>query len=119
MAAPDENDFVKGALVDLGLTVSRTPVTTIQDNVTGEKIQTDGTPADITAVFLKRSQFYKLGKEGLVEEGDAIMLCDKDQTLSKNDKITYGGETYRVDTIITRHFGSNDMFKKAILYLIS
>ena len=119
MATPTESDFTSGPLADFGVTVSRTPVTVTVNNVSGHKEYSDGTPANITVVFENANQKYSFNKGGLTEGADARMFIDKDQTINKNDKITYNNDVFRVDTISTRYFNGNAMYKLVLLFLIA
>jgi hypothetical protein len=113
-----ESDFTNNALSDFGMTVVRTPRTKNISNTTGSPTYTNGTNEDITVVFTKRVTGYQWDKEGLVEQGDAFMMVDKDQTINKEDLITVDGETFRVDTVILRTPGGLDMFKSCVLFLV-
>ncbi|MCF7861202.1 hypothetical protein K9M79_03065 [Candidatus Woesearchaeota archaeon] len=113
-----EADFTDNALADLGQTVSRTPITVVLDNESGAPTFTTGTPANITAIFTKRNQNYDWAKEGLFDGGDAFMQFDKDQAMNKDDRITFNGEKFRVDNIVTRQAGGNGLFKSCNLFLI-
>ena len=105
-------------LTDLGISVSRTAVTKTINNMTGDEILTDGTPADINGIFHKNSQAFTQRKEGLVEVGDVSLWVAEDQTINPNlDKIAYGGENYRVKQV--RLIGeTSNVFKECVLYLI-
>lgn len=113
-----ESDFTDNALFDLGQTVNRTPRTKTTSNSTGSPTYTDGTPADIQAIFTHRGQDFDWAKEGLFEGGDAFMQVDKDQALNKEDIILVAGKKYRVDTIIGRQAGGLAMFKSCNLFLV-
>jgi hypothetical protein len=113
-----ESDFTNGPINDLGVSVTYTPVTVVENNITGEKETTDGTSSTITVVFENTNQKYSLDKAGLTEGANARMFCDKDQSISRNDKITHQSNTYRVETVSTRRFGSNAIFKTVLLYLV-
>lgn len=111
-------DFTNGPLADHGQTASRTPVTTIVDNITGHNIYTDGTPENITVVFENENQKYSFVEAGLTEGADARMFCLPSVTINKEDKITLNGKTYRVDSLRDKYFGSNSIFKTVLLFQI-
>ncbi len=87
--------------------ITRTPVTKVVSNTTGDETLSDGTPADINAVFYKKDQVKDMGKWGqLVQNADAVVLTQPGVTLNIEDKITFDGETFRVDTSIKRYIAS-------------
>ena len=119
MTSATNADFTAGPLADFGSTVSRTPVTVVVNNVTGQKAYTDGTPANISAVFENANKKYDFKKSGLTEGADARMFVIGTTTLNKNDKITHNSIVYRVDNISERLFGANSIFKTVLLFEIA
>ena len=111
------NDFDNGPLDGLGVTVVRTPVTVTTD-FSGNKTYTDGSTNDVTAVFSNPSKKYMLDKAGLTEAFDAQLFVTDSETITKYDKITYNSNTYRVDNVTLKKFGSTSMFKKVGLFFI-
>ncbi len=95
------DDFTQNALAQNGVTVSRTPVTTTFSG-NGDEVRADGTPENITAIFHKRIANYNQNAEGLVLTTTGYIMTAPTQSLNRNDKITYDGETYRVQVPITR-----------------
>ncbi len=118
MAAPTNQDFLDGPIVDHGVTVTRTPVTVAKNNMTGENELTDGNTENITVVFENANTKYDLLNAGQTKGADARMFCKQDQTMNKQDKILHNSITYRVDTVSMRRFNSNNMFQTVLLYLI-
>lgn len=112
-------DFTNGPLADHAQTATRTPVTTTKNNITGNNSYSEGATNDISVVFENANKKYSLTKAGLTEGADARMFCLPSVTLNKNDKVTLNGNTYRVDTISTRYFGSNSIFKTVLLFFVS
>lgn len=112
-------DFDSGPLADLGVTVSRTPVTTTTSNVGGQKNYSDGTPANITAVIQNITKGYFVDKAGETVKADAKLFVGSTQTINKHDKITYNSQTYRVDSVSPRIFQGTTQFKTAILFLVT
>lgn len=85
-------------------TVTRIPVTTTYDNISGSDRLTDGTPdATYTGIFFRKEDVLSQDMQGLMEGVDAIILIKTTQTLVRGDKITFDGETYRVDDIVSRY----------------
>lgn len=112
-------DFINFPLADIGVTVSRTPVTkTIGFN--GDETLTDGTAENITAVFLRRTDRWKMSNEALRQDADGYIMVAPTQTLNRDDKITYDGETYRVSDVIKRSKPVDvDLYKFANVFKIS
>ena len=104
-------------LADIGVTVVRTPVTTTT-NFSGQKTYTDGSDANVTAVFTNPSQNFALDKSGLTEISDAKLYVTAATTINKRDKITYQSKVYRVDKISKRIFKGTVGFKVVLLFLI-
>jgi len=114
----DSNDFAGFALVDWGQTLSRTPVTKTTD-FAGNETLTDGTPVNITAVFVRRRTEWSQDKDGLKENADAYIMYTTTTTVNKDDKITEGGEIYRVINVIERGApGQTAIYKYSSLVLI-
>ena len=119
MVVARSDDFVNNALRDFGVTVSRTPVTTTQTS-NGDEVQSDGTPANITAVFHKKKPSYEQTEEGLMKIENGYVMVAPTQALNKNDKITYQGETWRCLNPVTRGpAGSVELYTYCDLELIS
>lgn len=114
----ESGDFINIPLSDIGVTVSRTPVTkTI--NFDGDETLTDGTPENITAVLHRRTTDWSAQNAGLLEGADGYIMVDPTQALNKNDKITYDGETYRVGDVIKRSKPVDvDLYKYSNLYKV-
>lgn len=113
------NSFTSSALSQNGVTVSRTPVTvTFTGN--GDEIQTDGTSEDITTIFHLNRPSYDQTDDGLIKTQDGYIMTGPSQTINKNDKITFDGETYRILSVIVRGpSGSTAFYKYAKITLIS
>lgn len=112
------DDFNNGPLADLGVTVVRTPVT-VTTNFSGQKTYTNGTPGNVTAIFVNPNQNYMLDKSGLAEVFDAKIIVASTQTINKYDKITYNSKTYRVDKVNDRILAGTTAFKSVILFFIT
>lgn len=112
------DDFLNGPIADLGVSVTYTPITVRENNMTGQKETTSGSSSTITVVFENANQKYDLTRAGLVEGADARMFIKPDQDMNREDQITYDGNTYRVETVSLRKFGGNSIFKTVLLFLI-
>ena len=80
-------------------------VTKTKDNITGDELLTpSGSSSTYSGVFTKIRSKWDFSKEGLFDGGDAYAIFKAETvTPGKNDLITVGGETYRVDNVITRY----------------
>lgn len=112
-------DFTNGPLADHGVTVSRTPVTRTNDNVTGDLERSDGTPVNIQAVFTNPQILHQLEQEGEIEDSEVIVAVKGDVTINKEDKLAWNSYVFRVTSVSPRYFGSNLIFKKVITKLIT
>jgi hypothetical protein len=101
-----------------GVQVTRTPVTKTVSNSYGDETLTDGTDENIDVYFTKKTTDWWFDKEGEVEGGDAFMMTKYNQTINKNDKITYEGNTYRVKMVIDRVVNGEIVGKDCNLFLI-
>ena len=109
-----------------GQQISHTPVTRSTSNISGKETLSDGSASNIKAYFVRVGQNYDFVKAGFVERGDAVMLAKVADSVSKDDKITYQGSTYRVKEAfdvqgIFDSTGSNDayVYTACNLFLIS
>jgi hypothetical protein len=111
-------DFNNKAIVDSGVSVTRTPITkTISGNF-GDEILTDGTPETIKVFIVKKNTKWFVEHAGEFEGADGMMLVKHDQTVNKNDKITYLSRDYRVAEVLERTAGEGAViYKVCPLYL--
>ena len=79
-----------------GRTISHTPVTKTQSNITGEETLADGIPQNIKCYVMKTGQNFDFKKAGFIEQGDAIGLFKIADTVTKDDKVTINSEVFRV-----------------------
>jgi hypothetical protein len=100
-------------LENFAKTISRTPVTKTESNVSGDETLTEGTPANISGCFYRREDVYDPEKYGLLQNADAILLVKDTVTIVKDDKITYDSEDYRIDKVVTRRLGTIKFYKVA------
>lgn len=112
-------DFTDGPVADHGVTAVRTPVTVTINNITGHNEYSDGSTNNVTIVFENANRKYSFNKAGLTKGADARGFVIGNETINKNDKITLNSITYRVDTVSTRFFGANAIFKTLLLFEIS
>ena len=83
-------------------TISRTPITKTTSNVSGNETLTEGSASNITGAFFRREDEWAQERPGLIQNADAVLMVKDDVTVNKNDKLTYDGEDYRVDKVVTR-----------------
>lgn len=110
-------DFGLGPLADFGVVATRTPVTESTD-FHGQKTYTDGVDEDINVVIMPNTKEYKLDAAGLTQVYDAIAYVKSGVTINKYDKITHGGDVYRVDSVSQRNFSETGVFQKVMLFFI-
>ncbi len=114
-----KDDFDNGPLNDFGIVVTRTPVTTTTDNISGQKTYADGSTNNMTVVMMNPDVNHSLDKSGLTKVSDAIMFTGSAETINKYDKVLWNSRTYRVDNISMRKFAGVDAFKRVELFLIA
>lgn len=96
-----------------------TPITKTTSNITGDEILTEGTPVTITGAIYKRENADNPDKPGLFNGSDAILLVKINVSISKNDKITYDNEDYRVQVEpVLRKLAGTTMYYKIDLFKI-
>ena len=91
-------------------TISKTTVTKTTNPITGEELLTDGTPGNITGAFFRREDSWSQDKEGLFQGADAVLMVKPAVSISKNDKLTYDGETYRLNSVVTRRLNGSAFY---------
>ncbi len=111
-------DFVNGPLADLGSSVTRTPVTKTNDNVSGDRELTDGTDATITVVFRNPNLLHQWKNQGEEKGAEAECFVSSTQAINKEDKITWQSLTFRVKEVSERYSADTLIFKKVSLELI-
>lgn len=116
MTAAD--DFNNGPLADLGVLMTRTPVTVTTSNIDGQKTYSDGSNEGFIGIFVNPDKNYALDKSGLTEVFDAKILVANDTTINKYDKVTYNSQVYRVDKVNERKYAGTTAFKSVILFFI-
>lgn len=114
----DRNPFIQ-MLDNFAKPVTHTPVTKTTDNISGAETLTDGTPVQISITFYRQEDIINQAFEGLFQGADAVALYRDTITINKNDKITYDGQTYRVEKDpTTRRLGTVIFYKVARLFKI-
>jgi hypothetical protein len=103
-------DFTNAPLVDLGSSVTWEAVTKTTNNITGDETLSYAGGVAKTVVFVKRTQRYAQGPEGLVDLGDAYCMSENSDGFKFNDRITYNGEKFLIGDVITRRANGEVMF---------
>ena len=103
---------------NFGKTISRTPITKTESNISGDETLTEGTVVSITGAFFRKEDAWAQDKEGLFQGADGILMIKDGITVNKDDKITYDSEDYRVQKVITRLLGTTVFYKTARCFLI-
>ena len=99
-------------------TLTYTPVSERLDNITGDQNFTDGGTSSVTGAFFRKEDAWFQDKSGLLQNADAILLIKMSVTLNKDDKITYDGEDYRVQKVVTRSVNGVNYHKTAQLFKV-
>ena len=87
--------------------IIRTPITKTISNISGDEELINGTPVNISGAFFRKDDSWSQGKEGLFQGADAILLVKKEVIISKDDKISFDSEDYRIlNNPITRRLGT-------------
>ena len=112
-------NFENIAINGVGVNVTRTPVTKTTSNTYGDEILTDGKPETIKVFIVKKNTKWFIEQAGEFEQADALMLVKHNQTVTKNDKISYLNRTYRIEQVLERTAGEGQVvYKVCPLYLI-
>ncbi len=112
-------NFENIAINGVGVNVTRTPVTKTTSNTYGDETLTDDKGATIKVFIVKKNTKWFLEHAGEFEQADALMLTKYNQTIAKNDKITYLTRIYRVQDVLERTAGEGQVvYKVCPLYLI-
>ena len=105
------------AIDNFAVTVVKWPVTERIEQRGGEKSEAYSSTTEISGYFHRYKQDWTFDKEGKIEGGDAIFLVKNDVTVAKNDKIVTGGETFKIQNIITRYVQGTARYKACNLFL--
>ena len=112
-------NFLNKAITGYGVNVTRTPVTKTISNTYGDETLTDGKGATIKVFIVKKNTKWFIEHAGEFEQADALMLVKHNQTVTKNDKISYLNRTYRIEQVLERTAGEGQVvYKVCPLYLI-
>jgi hypothetical protein len=99
--------------------VSHEAATKTTNNITGDETFSYAAAATLSVYIVRKNRPWFLDKAGLIEGGDAIMLVPYGTTVSKNDKITWNSNTYRIHTVLNRDMlGGDTAYKTVNLFLI-
>ena len=90
------NDFDRILDNYTGRQVTHTPIVRTVSNISGQETLTDGTAVTIKAHFIRTNQKWDFEKAGFLEVGNGVLLAKYADGVVKNDKITVGGNDYRV-----------------------
>ena len=94
----------------------RIPVTKVEDNISGGDKLTEGTSATFYGVFFRKQDQWSQSNPGLIQDADAVLLIDIDQTMNKDDRLTYNGEKFVViDEPVLRSLNGQPFYKAARL----
>ena len=103
-------DFTNAPLADLGTSVTWEAVTKTTANISGDETLSYAGGVAKTVIFVKRTQRYVQGKEGLVDLGDAYCMSENSDAFKLNDRITFNGEKFLIGDVITRRANDETLF---------
>lgn len=118
MAINFDSTIFSKMIVNYSKSLTYTPVTKTTNNFGGSETLTDGTPSTIAGAFYKKEDAYTQSQVALLKGADAILMVLSAVTINKDDKITYQGETFRVEESEPRRLGTTSMYNVARLFLI-
>lgn len=105
-------------ITNFSKTISRTPVTVTNSNLSGSETFSDGTPANISGAFFRKEDEYFHKNFGELQNADAVLMVLPSVTINKNDKLTYDSEDYRVEKVVTRRIETVSFYKIAQCFKI-
>jgi hypothetical protein len=94
------SDFAQ-ILSDFSRTLSYQVVTKTTDG-TGNETDTFATASNVSAVFFLEENRFIFDKQGLVEVGDAYILCATTVGIKRYDRFTISGEAFYIQNVIHR-----------------
>jgi hypothetical protein len=98
--------------------VVRSIVTLSQSNIDGDETSAVSSTENINVYIARKARPWNFDKTGYIEGGDAIMLIDYQQAMSRGDLITWNGNTYQVQTVLDRDMlGGGVAYKTCNLFL--
>jgi len=112
-------DFTNAPLADLGTSVTWEAVTKTTANISGDETLSYAGGVAKTVIFVKRTQRYAQGKEGLVDLGDAYCMSENSDGFKLNDRITFNGEKFLIGDVITRRANGETMFDFANCFKVT
>lgn len=118
MGAAITNSSFLEMITTFAKSITYTPVTKSTSNLTGDETLTDGTPSTISGAFYRKEDSFMQDKFALLDNADAILIVAPTVTLSKNDKVTYDSQTYRIDKVVTRRIGTVSFYNLAQCFKI-
>jgi len=115
-----KNTWEKRVWKEFKKILTRTPVTKTTSNLSGSETLTDGAAdTNYQGILFRRQDTYNQEYVGLFKGADAILLVKTSQTINKNDKIAFDGDTFRVDDVVNRYAGTLKIYQTARLFLIT
>ena len=71
-------------------------------NIEADETKTPGTPQTIYVYIVRKNKPWNFDPSGYVEGGDALMLVQYNQTITRKAKISWNGNDYEVQTVLPR-----------------
>jgi len=106
-------------ITQYGDDVVRYPATFTYSNIEGDETVTYGATASLRAYIVRKARPWTFDKAGMIEGGDGLMLVKAADTITRLDKVTWNGNSYRVQTVLNRdNIGGTVAYKVCNLFLI-
>ena len=111
-------DFTQ-ILNDFSRTLSYKIVTKTTDPLTGAETSSFGTADNVSAIFFKEDNRYLFDKEGLLEVGDAYIICPTTQGIKRYDQFTIDSQTYYIENVTRRYVLGTAMSDYASCFMVT
>ena len=111
-------DVYSTMITNFAKTISHIPRTKVVDNITGDETLTDGSPVNISGAFYRKEDEWAVDKGVNLQGADAILMVLPAVTINREDKLTYDGENYRIDTVVERRLGTTAFYNMARCFKI-
>ena len=71
-------------------------------NIESDETATITGTASVNVYIVRKARPWNFDKEGFIEGGDALMLVQYTQTVTRGDKVTWNSNDYRIQTVLDR-----------------
>lgn len=88
-------------------------ITYSKSNIDADETATVSGTSSVNCYIVRKTRPWSFDKAGFIEGGDAVMLVQYNQSINRGDKITWNGNTYRIQTVLDRDQLSGGIAYKA------